>query len=1013
MDTTQNIFPDLRSYEFEEFEFNQLMKNRIYNVLIVCSNYDYYLLEEDGRIDERIFNEYMALQLRYPPSFTHATSIERALKILKNNKIDLVITWLDIGNYKTFETSKQIKEAFPKVPIAALSHYSSEIRSKLNKSKQKIVDFAFHWNGNVDIVLAIIKLTEDRMNAAHDINKVGVKAILLVEDSLRFYSRYIPLIYKVILKQTQSLMTEGLNEHRRMLLMRGRPKILFTTTYEEGLELFETFKHNLLGVISDVTYYRDGTLSKKAGFELLKHVRSKERYFPFLIQSSDIKNEKKTLELHGKFLYKHSETLGVDIKNYITKYFAFGNFEFWDPVQMKVLATAKDLKGFQKAIGKATKDCIIYHSMRSEYSKWFRSRALFPLANLLSKIEYEYFDDAEHIREFLISAIKQYRTSRSRGVIATFDKAKYDEYEGFSRIGDGALGGKGRGLAFIDSFLKRNKLFNKYNDVTISIPRTVVLSTEVFDEYIETHKLIHFAAKCNNDQEILDTFISKNLPDWAMEDLKAFLQVVKKPIAVRSSSTLEDSHYQPFAGVFATYMIPNTPDFNRLVQMVSSAIKSVIASAFFKNSKSYLRSTARSIEEDKMAVILQEVAGKQYEDVYYPNISGVARSINFYPIGEEKANEGIAQIALGLGEIIVGGGTTLRFSPSHPKKVLQLSSPGSAQRETQKFFYALDMNPDSYKPSVSEAVNKRKINLRRAKNHNSLKFVASTYDLQNNIIRPGIMHHGIRVLTFDNILKYNTFPLAEMLQDLLQVGQKEMRNPIEIEFAINLDVPKGEPKEFSFLQIRPIVESVNTENVLPKKIEFKDTIIYSESALGNGKYENLYDFVYVKPETFDAANTREIAAAVEKINEKFEEEDKKYILVGPGRWGSSDPWLGIPVSWAQISSAKIIIEAGLDDFRIDPSQGTHFFQNLTSFKVGYLTINPFIGDGLFDLDYLNNKKAVYEDKYIRHIQFKKELIALVDGKNNKAVIYKENAEVIFNDEFTEDALDELPPDGFM
>lgn len=1013
MSANQNLFPDLRNYEFEEFEFSQLMQNRIHNVLIVCSNYDYYMLEEDGRIDERLFNEYTALQLRHPPSFIHANSVKKAIKILENSKVDLVITWLDVGNYKTFETSKQIKESFPEVPIAALSHYSSEIRSKLNKSKQKIVDFAFHWNGNVDIVLAIIKLTEDRMNAQKDINEIGVKAILLVEDSLRFYSRYIPLIYKVILKQTQSLMTEGLNEHKRMLLMRGRPKILFTTTYEEGLHLFGKYKENLLGIISDVTYFRDGEICKKAGFELLKQVRSTRRHLPFLLQSSDIKNEKRTLELHGKFLYKHSETLGVDIKNYITKYFAFGNFEFWDPQQKKVLAKVKDLKEFQQAIGKATKESIIYHAIRSEFSKWFRSRALFPLANLLGRIEYEYFNNAEQIREFLLKSIKQYRTNKSRGVIATFDKTKYDEYEGFSRIGDGALGGKGRGLAFIDSFLKRNKLFNKYDDISISIPRTVVLSTDVFDEYIDDHKLIRFVAKCNNDEEILEKFTSVPLPNWVMEDLKAFLKVVEKPIAVRSSSTLEDSHYQPFAGVFATYMIPNTNDLDCMVKMVSSAIKSVIASAFFKNSKSYLRSTDRSIEEDKMAVILQEVTGKQYEDVYYPNISGVARSINFYPIGEEKAKEGIAQIALGLGEIIVGGGTTLRFSPSHPKKVLQLSSPASTQRETQKFFYGLDMNPNSYKPSVNESVNKRKISLRKAKNHNSLKFVASTYDLQNNTIKPGIMHHGIRVLTFDNILKYNTFPLAEILQDLLRVGQREMRNPIEIEFAINLDVPKGTPKEFSFLQIRPIVESVNTENVLPKKIEFKDAIIYSESALGNGKYEELYDFVYVKPETFDPANTREIAEAVEKINKKFEESERKYILVGPGRWGSSDPWLGIPVSWGQISSAKVIVEAGLHDFRIDPSQGTHFFQNLTSFKVGYLTINPFINDGLFDLDYLNNQSALYEDEYIRHIRFKKELTVLVDGKNNKAVIYKEGANVIYNDDFTEDLLEELPPDGFM
>jgi hypothetical protein len=447
--------------------------------------------------------------------------------------------------------------------------------------------------------------------------------------------------------------------------------------------------------------------------------------------------------------------------------------------------------------------------------------------------------------------------------------------------------------------------------------------------------------------------------------------------------------------------------------MVCTAVKSVIASAFFQNSKSYLKATNRTIEEDKMAVILQEVVGTQYEDVYYPNISGVARSINFYPIGEEKPNEGIAQIALGLGEIIVGGGRTLRFSPYHPKKVLQLSSPGTAQRETQKYFYGLDMNPESYKPSTSEAVNKKKISLRNAKKHGSLKYVASTYDLQNNVIRPGVLHDGIRILSFDNILKYDTFPLAKILQDLLRVGQREMRNPIEMEFAVNLDVPPGEPKEFSFLQIRPIVESIHTEKLLPEEVLEKDTIIYSESALGNGKYEGIQDFVYVKPETFNSANTREIAMAVEQQNKKFEESNKNYVLVGPGRWGSSDPWLGIPVIWPQISAAKVIVEAGLHDFRIDPSQGTHFFQNLTSFKVGYLTINPFIDEGYLDLEYLNNCTAVFEDEYIRHITFSNPLSIMIDGKENRAAIFKEGITPKLSEASLEESIDDLPPEGFM
>ena len=1012
LNTMRNPLPDVKAYEFEDVAFDKLMQNRVNKILIVCSNYDYYMLEEDGRIDERIFNEYTALNLRYPPNFVHANSARRALKIIEANKIDLVITWLDIGNYKAFETSQQIKEAFPNVPIAALSHYSSELRKKVLRANTGIIDFVFHWNGNVDIFLAIIKLTEDRMNAENDINKIGVKAILLVEDSLRFYSRYLPIIYKIIVKQTHSFMSEGLNEHRGMMLMRGRPKILLATNYEEGMLLFEKYQHNLLGVISDVSYYKEGKRDKQAGFEFLKYVRSLKRYFPFLIQSSDNENEKRALELKGKFLYKHSETLGEELKKYITKYFSFGAFEFWDPIQMKVLAKVKDLNHFQEALTIATDESIEYHAKRSEYSKWLKSRALFPLANLFSKVEFEDFVNAKHIREFLLKAIKAYRVFRSRGVIVKFDKDKYDEYLGFARIGEGSLGGKGRGLAFIDSFLKRHKLFHKYNGITISIPRTVVLSTEVFDEFMENHELINFIAICNNNDEILEKFISSPLPTWVLEDIKAFLSVTTTPIAVRSSSVLEDSHYQPFAGVFATYMVPNT-GMSKMLQMVSDAVKSVIASAYFQDSKAYLKSTAHTIEEDKMAVILQEVIGKQYEDVYYPNISGVARSINFYPIGNELPNEGIANIALGLGEIIVGGGRTLRFSPYHPKKILQLASPDSTQRDTQQYFYGLDMDPESYKVSTDEAINKKRITIRGAKNHESLKYVASTYDLQNNVIKPGILHDGFRVITFDNILKYNTFPLPEILQDLLRIGQREMRNPIEIEFAVNLDVPAGQPKEFSFLQIRPIVESYEATSELPENIDVKDTIIYSESALGNGKYDNIYDFVYVKPDTFNNANTREIALAVEAINKKFMEKDKQYVLVGPGRWGSSDPWLGIPVIWSQISAAKIIVEAGLHNFRIDPSQGTHFFQNLTSFKVGYLTINPFINDGFFDLDYLNKQEACYEDDYLRHICFKEPLTIMIEGKSNRAAIYKKDFNLKKYRDSLEDSLENLPPEGFM
>ena len=984
---SEKPLPDLQSYEFKEVSFKQLMQNRIHNVLIICSNYDFYLLEEDGRIDEQIFIEYASLNLRYPPNILHANSLENTYKVLESNQVELVIIWLDVSE-QFYELSNSIKEVFPNIPTVALSHYPYELHKLLDKKERHNIDYVFHWNGNTNIFIAIIKLVEDSMNAEKDINEIGVKAILLVENSIRFYTRYLPLIYRILFKQTQSFIQEGLNEHRKIMSKRGRPKILLAKTYEEAIDLFDKYKNNLIGVISDVSYFKNNIKNTQAGFHFLRYVREFDKYFPVLIQSSSLKNEEQALKLNAKFLYKHSETLSLELKNYITKYFLFGDFEFWNPKTRRVTKKAKDLKRFQKALSRVTLDSIVYHAKRNDFSKWLQSRALFPLANLFAKIEYEDFSKDIQIRQFLADSVKAFRIFRSRGIIAKFDRYQYDEYLVFSRIGEGSLGGKGRGLAFIDLFLKSRDLAKKYKDITISIPRTVVLSTDVFNEFMEKHKLLQFVAKNHDDKTILEKFISKPLPNWVVKDVKSFLSTLKTPVAIRSSSVLEDSIHQPFAGVYATYMLPNT-DIVTFLRMTCNAIKSVMASSFFKNSKSYIKATAHSIEESQMAVILQEVIGKQYDDIYFPNMSGVARSINFYPIGDEKPNEGIANIALGLGEIIVGGGRTLRFSPYHPKKVLQLSSTKTALKETQKYFYGLDMDPKNYHVSVREAVNKRKINLRQAKNHPALKFVASTYDMQSNQIRAGVFHDGARILSFENILEQESFPLAEILKDLLHIGQAEMRHPIEIEFAIKLDVPAGEPKIFSFLQIRPIVESNDYKHIIPDTIKMSDTIIYSESALGNGKYEGLNDFIYVKPAVFDASKTQEIATSIEQLNETFEEAEKNYIIVGPGRWGSSDPWLGIPINWTQISAAKIIVESGLEDFRIDPSQGTHFFQNLTSFKVGYLTINPFINDGVFDVDYLDKQDAVYEDKYIRHVRFKKPLTIMLEGKNNKAVIYKE------------------------
>lgn len=989
---SNKTLPNPLTYKFKDISFKQLMQKRIHNVLFVCSNYDFYLLEEDGRIDEQIFTEYSSLNLRYPPTFLHANSTKKALSILKNNVVDLIINWLDKSS-NSIEVSNTIKEKNPLIPIVALSHYPFELQQLLNQKEKHNIDYVFHWNGNIRIFISIVKLVEDSMNAERDINEIGIKAILLIEDAVTFYTRYLPLLYDILFQQTENFIQEGLNEHQRIITKRGRPKILLAKTYEEAVHLFDTYKENLLGVISDVTFFKDNKKNEQAGFHLLNYIRSYNKRFPVIIQSSGIKNKNKAISLDSQFLHKYSGTLSSNLKNLITEYFAFGDFKFWHPEKKKFIKEVSNLKQFQKALDKIPLKSISYHAKRHDFSIWLRARSLFPLAKLFAKVEFKDFVKDKQIRDFLVASVKAFRIYKSRGIIATFDRTQYDEYQVFSRIGAGALGGKGRGLAFIDLFLKKYNLANKYQDITIAIPRTVVLSTEVFDEFMKKNKLYSFVAKNHEDEDILKMFISKPLPKKAVKDIRFFLKTSKLPIAIRSSSVLEDSLHQPFAGVFATYMVPYT-NLKKMQEMVCNAIRSVMASTFYKDSKAYTKATSHAVEENKMAVILQEVTGAQYDDVYFPNISGVARSINFYPLAQEKPNEGIVNIALGLGEYIVEGGKSLRFSPFHPLKVLQLSSTKIALKETQKFFYALDMNPEKYRVSTSESVNKRKINLRQAKDHKSLKFVASTYDMQSNQIRSGVFHDGARILTFENILNQAIFPLSEILKDLLRIGKREMNNHIEIEFAINLDVPKGEPKVFSFLQIRPIAEQNDSNLQIDEEIDVKKTIIYSTSALGNGAYPNIKDIVYVKPEVFDASKTSEIATSIKKINTQFQKNGKNYILIGPGRWGSSDPWLGIPINWSQISAAKIIVESGMENYRIDPSQGTHFFQNLTSLHVGYLTVNDFMNDGFVDVAYLNKQQTVYEDAYLRHIVFENPLSILIDGKRRKAVVYKEEIQTL-------------------
>ncbi|MCD6597614.1 MAG: phosphoenolpyruvate synthase [Bacteroidales bacterium] len=981
-------FYTVQKYDFSDTSFNLLLQNRIYKVLLVCSNYASFMLEEDGRIDEQIFNEYTSLNLRYPPIFVQADTEEKAFEVLDKENIDLIILAMGTQEMDTFMFANHVKINYPQIPIVLLTYFTREISIKLENEDLSAIDYVFSWLGNADLLMAIIKLIEDKMNADYDVNKIGVQTILLVEDSVRYTSTYLPTLYKIVLVQSREFQKEAYNDHQQMLRMRGRPKILLATTYEEAEFLYMQYKDNMLGVISDVSFKREGVKDSEAGLRFCSLVKEDDQHLPFLLQSSDAEVQQVAANMGAGFIYKFSRTLSYELRNFIIKNLAFGPFIFMDPVSREEVGRAINLQQFQHKLMEISDESLSFHTSNNHFSKWLNARALFPLAQMFKYLRNDDFENLADLRSFLYSAISSFRFGKGRGVIAKFDKSTYDEYLIFSRIGNGSIGGKARGLAFLNSIIKRNKLYSKYDNVLVTIPRTVVISTDVFDEFMESNNLFKVGLSDLPDKEILKIFLKAKLPGWLHQDLYAIIEVISTPVAVRSSSKLEDSYYQPFAGIYSTYMIPNIPDNKSMIRMLSNAIKGVYASVYYKSSKSYMNATSNVIDEEKMGIIIQEVCGSHHGNLYYPTLSGVARSINFYPIGNEKVEDGIVRIGMGLGKLIVEGGLSLRFSPKYPRKVLQLSSPDMALKSTQKEFYALDLTNERFTLSTDDGINLKKLSIDEAADISEFKHLVSTYDYESHMIRDGALGKGKKILTFSQILNNRVFPLSEILTDLLRIGQEEMRNPVEIEFAVDFSGERGEDVFFNALQIRPIVDNDSVSRVDLDNVGTEEVIIMSNAAMGNGIVTDVCDIVYVKPEAFDPALTKKIAADLEHINNKFVKEDKYYVLIGPGRWGSQDPWLGVPVKWPQISHAKVIVESGLKNFRVDPSQGTHFFQNLTAFRVGYFTINPFIGDGYYDIDFLKGLTPVYEDKIIRHVSFNEPLNIAIDGRKTKGIILK-------------------------
>ncbi|MDP4239329.1 MAG: PEP/pyruvate-binding domain-containing protein [Bacteroidota bacterium] len=986
--------PSIKKLYFKDTSFANLMTHRIYNVLLYASKYDSFVLEEDGRIDELIFNEYTSLNLRYPPRFRVVSGEEEANALLLERTFELIISMPSGDSINPFEWAKKVKQQFPDIPIVVLTPFSKSVSLRIANEDLSAIDYVFSWLGNSDILLAIIKLVEDRMNLEEDVNSVGVQVILFVEDSIRWYSSIVPHLYKFVFKQSRSFMTEALNEHEQMLRMRGRPKIVLARSYEEGLAIYEKYQHNMLGVITDVSYLQQGVKNKQAGINLCRDIRKHDTFIPLIVQSTEESNHEAADQVKAAFLNKMSKTFLMELREKITENFGFGDFLFINPVTGVEEARVENLRGLQECLFNISDASLYFHVSRNNISRWLYSRAMFPLAEFLKNINVDNFpsSDLNKVRQVIFDAIVNYRKVKNRGVVAVFQRERFDQYSNFARIGEGSLGGKGRGLAFIDAMIKRNTSLEKFENTQVTIPKTVVLCTENFTEFMELNQLYTVALSDLDDEEILRVFLKARIPQKLIADLHAFTSAVNSPIAVRSSSLLEDSHYQPFAGIYTTYMVPyNGESKTHMLVMITEAIKAVYASVFYRDSKAYMTATKNVIDEEKMAVVLQEICGNAYENRYYPSFSGVARSLNYYPIGAEKPEDGIANIAMGLGKYIMDGGMCLRFSPAYPNNILQTSSVDIALRETQTYFNALDLSRIHFVPQVDDGFNLLKIGISAAEKDGTLRYIASTYNLQDRSIQDSVYEGGRKIITFANILQHNVFPLAEILKEVLHIAQSEMGRPIEIEFAVNLDYSPKKQHTFYLLQIRPIVDSKETINEDIGSIPEENAIITSNSTLGHGITNDLYDLVYVKPEAFSASKNQLIMYEIEKVNRRLVDESRHYVLVGPGRWGSADPWLGIPVKWAHISNARLIVESGLSTYRVDPSQGTHFFQNLTSFGVVYFTINPFLHDGSFDTEFLNAQPAVYESEYIRHIRFDKPIVMKVDGRKNKGVVMKPEA----------------------
>ena len=976
-------------------DYDSLMGFRVRRILMICSNYDAFILEEDGQIETQIYREYIDLNLSTPPTFIWVQTSAEAREMLQTTVgIDMIICMYNVGDNDVFSLATDLKKEGRSLPFVLLTYFSKEVYRRLAKMDTSAIDYMFSWHGNADLIVAIIKLFEDLKNADNDILRVGVQSILLVEDSVRYYSTYLPELYKMVLKQSAEFLKETLNEQQMKHMKRSRPKILLATNLDDAMVMYEKYKTNLLGVISDVGFceHRNGRPEDEkldAGIELVRHIKNDDPKMPVLLQSSQDSICPVAEELGVGFLRKYSKTLMIQLYEYIKEEFAFGDFVFRDTERVEY-GRAANLKELEIMMREVPEDILLANTSKNMLSKWFMARGLFTLGAKFKKVLESHFANTAELRAYVSQQIHDYHALTGRGVIAHFDADTYGRHIWFSRMGDGSLGGKARGLAFLNNLVYKHHLSDRYDNVKISIPRTVVIATDYFDQFILENDLQYVIDSDISDEEILSEFVSSRLPERLVEELRAFVDTTRSPLAVRSSSKLEDSSYQPFAGVYSTYMIPLAENRDQMLRMLGKAIKSVYASVFYGGSRTYIQTTGNLLSEEKMAVVVQSICGSEHNGLYYPMLSGVARSLNFYPIGNEKAEDGIVDMAFGLGKTVVDGGNSLRFSPKYPKKILQLSETKLALRDTQKMMYALDLRAGAFKISKDEGINLAHIQVSEALQHYSHpELVASTFSIENNRMLPGITAKGPRVISFDSLLKYNRYPVALIIKDILEICKKELMCDIEIEFAADVEHKEsGTRLNFKLLQVRPVGEYSSDANVSIEKVaeEMEHVIVKSSKALGSGHIDDINYIIHVPSDTFDSARTKDMAAEIAEFNKFVKNDGGSYLLIGPGRWGSSDPWLGIPVMWSDISEARMIVETAIPGYQIEPSQGTHFFQNITSLGVGYLTVDTVRKDGYVKEDDISALECVCKGEYTRLYKAPANMEGYIDRSSNEAVV---------------------------